>query len=121
MAELRERTVGRALRVPKQPLAARDAEAASRPFETPLLVAAARCTLRYVVLPFMLPLLGIAAGAALGILLVLDVIAAVAIVTTLRTLWRRRHPRRWLYALAALALGVLVGLFFANDARVLLT
>jgi hypothetical protein len=90
-----------------------------RPFETPLLVSALRCALRYVVLPLVLPLLGIAAGAALGILLTLDVIAAIAIVATLRRLWRLQHPRRWQYLLVALVLAVLVGFFFANDARVL--
>jgi hypothetical protein len=79
------------------------------------------------VLPFVLPLLGVATsttlgivtGAALGILLTLDVIAASAIVATLRRLWRLQHPRRWQYLPVALALAVLVGFFFVNDARVL--
>ncbi len=74
--------------------------AESRPFETPLLLAGARCTLRYLVLPFMLPLLGVATGPTAGIvtgasfalLLTLDVIAVVAVVATLRGLWRLQHP-----------------------------
>jgi hypothetical protein len=89
-------------------------------FETPVLVAAARCTLRYIALPFGLPPLGVAMGAAVGILLLLDVIAAIAIVAALRRLWRFQHPRRWQYLPVALALMVLVGLFFARDVRVLL-
>jgi hypothetical protein len=106
----------------------RDAVAAtsSPPFEAPLLVSAVRCTLRYIVLPFVFPLLGVATsatlgivtGAALGILLMLDVIAAISIVATLRRLWRRQHPRRWQYLAVALALAVLVGFFFLSDARV---
>ena len=102
------------------------ATTSSRPFETPLLVSAVRCTLRYIVLPFVLPLLGVATGAtlgivtgaALGILLTLDVIAVTAIVATLRRLWRFQHPRRWQYLAVALVLAVLVGFFFMNDARV---
>ncbi len=70
---------------------------------------------RYIVLPFVLPLWGIATGAALGILLTVDVIATIAIVATLRRLWRLQHPRRWQY----LALAVLVGFFFMSDVRVL--
>lgn len=138
-----DRAVARLLRVQPRPLVPRQAiattssssrpvsspvrEDTSRPFETPLLVAGVRCILRYIVLPFVLPLLGVATdaalgivtGAALGILLLLDVIAAISIVATLRSLWRRQHPRRWQYLLVALALAVLVGFFFANDARVL--
>ncbi len=106
-----------------------DATTSSRPFETPLLVSVVRCTLRYIVLPFVLPLLGVTTGATLGILLTLDVIAAIAIVATLHRQWRLQHPRRWQYlpvavavavAVAlAVALAVLAGFFFMSDARVL--
>lgn len=97
------------------------------PFETPLLISAVRCTVRYVVLPFVLPLvgvvtsptLGIVTGTALGLLLTLDVIAAIAIVTTLRRLFRLRHPRRWQYVPVALGMAALVGFLFVNDARTL--
>jgi ABC-type iron transport system FetAB permease component len=89
------------------------------PFETPLLVSAVRCTLRYVLLPFVLPLAGLASGAALGVLLVLDAIAAIAIVSTLRRLWRTQHPSRWQYLALALGLAVLVGSFFVTDAPVI--
>jgi hypothetical protein len=121
IVERMDRVVARVLRVRPQPLVPREAVATtcSRPFETPLLVSGVRCTLRYIVLPFVLPLLGVTTGGTLGILLLLDVIAAIAIVATLRRLWRLQHPRRWQYLAAALALAVLVGIFFVNDARVL--
>jgi hypothetical protein len=98
-----------------------------RPFERTLLFAGVRCTMRYIVLPFVLPLLGaatgaaggIVTGAALGILLILDVIAVISIVATLRWLWRHQHPRRWRYLPLALVLTVLVAIFFMNDLRVL--
>lgn len=93
-----------------------------RPFETALIIAGLRCTLRYVVVPFGLPLLGAATGTlghvtdvALYLLLTLDVVAAVAIVTTLRRLWRLQHPHRWAYLPVALALAMLVGIFLLND------
>jgi hypothetical protein len=74
---------------------------------------------RYIVAPFVLPLLGVVTGATLGILLTLDVIAAIAIVATLRRLWRLHHPRRWQYLPVALALAGVAGFFFVTDARVL--
>lgn len=121
-----DRAVARARRVhPRRP-ASEEAAAATgnRPLETPLLLSGVRCTVRYIVLPFALPLLSVATGAtfavvtgaALGILLLLDVIAAISIIATLRRLWRLQHPRRWHYLPVALALAVLIGFFFVNDA-----
>ena len=128
VAERIDRAVARLLRVQPQPPHEAAAATGSRPFETPLLLAGARCVLRYVVLPLLLPLAGVATGAtfgavtgaALAILLILDVIAVVAVVATLRRLWRVQHPRRWRYLPLALALTLLIAIFFANDARVLL-
>jgi hypothetical protein len=124
-----DRAVARVLRVQPQPLVPRQAVPTtdSPPFETPLLISAVRCTLRYIVLPFVLPLLGVATGATLGIvtgaalgfLLFLDAVAAISVVAALRRLWRLQHPRRWQYLPVALVLAVLVGFFFARDARVL--
>ncbi len=123
-----DRAFARVLRVQPQPHECQAVAGADGwPYEGSLLVAALRCTMRYLVLPFVLPLLavatgptlGIVAGAAVGLLLTLDVIAAIAIVNTLRQLWRVQHPCRWQYLPVALALGVLIGVFFVNDARVL--
>ncbi len=124
-----DRAVASVLRVQPQAIEPREAGATTtgRPFETPLLLAALRCALRYVVLPFMIPFVvvatgatrGIVTGAALGLLLILDVLAVIGIVATLRRLWRLRHPRRWQYLPVALTLAILVGIFLASDARVL--
>lgn len=89
------------------------------PFQTSVLVSAVRCTVRYMLLPFVLPLAGIASGAALAVLLVLDVIAGITIVSTLRRLWRAEDPRRWQYLLMALGMTVLIGFFFFTDVRVM--
>jgi hypothetical protein len=122
-----DRAVARLLRVQPQPPVPALAVSGGQPFETPLLLAGVRCILRFVVLPLVLPLLGIATGATIGIvtgaalalLLTLDVIAVVAIVATLRRLWRLQHPRRWQYLPLALTMAVLVAVFFVIDARVL--
>ncbi len=129
LMELMDRTVARVLRITPQPAMGPKAAAmtSNRPFETPLLVSAVRCTLRYVVLPLVLPLVGVAAGAtggivtgaALAILLALDMTAAIAIVATLRRLWRLQHPRRWQYLPVALTLAILAGIFLVNDTSVL--
>jgi hypothetical protein len=79
------------------------------------------------VLPFVLPLAGVATAAgfgigtvaAIGILLILDVIAGITIVATLRRLWRLQHPHRWLYLPVAMVLMAVAGLFFVNDAGLL--
>lgn len=123
-AAVMDRAVARALRVgPQQAQAA----TGTRPLRTPLLLVGLRCTARYLVLPFVLPLLGVATGpalgivtgAAFGIVVILDMIAIISIVTTLRWLWRHQHPRRWQYLALALALAALVAFLFVNDMRVL--
>lgn len=78
-------------------------------------------------LPFVLPLVGVATGAtpgivtgaALGLLFILDAIAAIAIVATVHRLWRLEHRRRWQYLPVALALASMILIFFVNDARAL--
>lgn len=122
-----DQAVARVLRVDPRAPVPRQAVAttSSWPFETPLLISGVRCTVRYVALPFVLPLLGVATGATLGVvagaalvlLLTLDVIAAIAIVATLRRLWRHHHPRRWQYLPVAMAIAVLIGFFFMTEAR----
>ena len=99
------RAVVRLLLVQPQPLVPRKSVAttSSWPFETPLLVSAVRCTVRDMVLPFVLPLLEVRHPLDRG---------------HDRGHRHRRHappamaaptPRRWLYLLVALA--VLVGFF----------
>lgn len=86
-----------------------------------------RCVVRYIVLPLVLPLAGVATAAtfgigtvaALGTLLTLDVIAGITIVATRRRLWRSKHPRRWLYLPLAMVLAGVAGFFFVIDVALL--
>jgi hypothetical protein len=116
---LLDRAVARVLFVQPRPAVEPSglAQASGQPFGTPLLISAVRCTVGYIVVPFVLPLLGMATGAAFGVLLVLDAIAAISIVITLRRLWQLQHPRRWQYLPLALILAALFAFFLLSDAR----
>ena len=77
-----------------------------------LAFSAFRCTLQYVVLPFMLPLIGIAAGWALGLTMVVNVAAVVALIMSLRRMWATNYAHKWRYfAIAMPALVVLIAFF----------
>jgi hypothetical protein len=70
-------------------------------------------------LPFILPIFGIAANAAVPIVLVITLIAIVAIITTMRRLWRIGYKYRWQYlgvGLMALAIQFAFLLFDATPA-----
>lgn len=84
------------------PATAADAQKA---FQTSIMVAAVRCVLMYLVFPFVLPAIGVAQGVGPAIGLVINVIAMVCIVFSMRRFWRAEHPKRWWY-------GVLGGTVF---------
>jgi hypothetical protein len=94
------------------------------PFQRSLYAIGVRCVLRYLVLPFVLPLLAAAGpalrGVAFGVLVILDVVAVASIVATVRMLWRRRHPGRWWYLALASVLTVFAILMLVVDSRPLL-
>ena len=74
-----------------------------------LLFSGMRCILQYALLPFLLPLAGIAAEAALPILLLINVVAMASIYLSLRRFWSIGYKHRWSYlAVAGAALLLLV-------------
>ena len=73
------------------------AEGARKAFQTSMLVATVRCLLMYIVFPFVLPALGIAKGVGPAIGLVINLVAMVCIVMSMRRFWRADHPKRWAY------------------------
>jgi hypothetical protein len=87
-----------------------------RAFTFAILLSALRCTIQYVVLPFVLPWIGVVAAIPPWVTLGLSLIAFVSLVRSVRHLWRLRHAQRWSYlalafvVLAALALFVFVDL-----------
>lgn len=79
------------------PQVAEDASSApaERAFGLSLAISGLRCILQYVVLPIVLPLLSIAGGFSLAIVLVLDILALTLLISSLRYFWRIQHPRRF--------------------------
>ena len=74
-----------------------------------LLFSGARCLLQYALLPFLLPIIGIAAEAAIPILLLINLVAMVSIFFSLRRFWTIGYKHRWTYfVVACAALSLLV-------------
>jgi hypothetical protein len=86
----------RLLRLPLDgpPATKADAEKA---FQQSILVAAVRCTLMYVVFPFVLPVIGVASGVGPLIGIPVSLLAIVAISMSIRRFWRADHSKRWHY------------------------
>lgn len=84
------------------------AEGARQAFQTSMLVAAVRCVLMYLVFPFVLPAVGVASGIGPALGLVVNTVAIVCIVMSMRRFFGADHPKRWHYAAIAIAvLGLL--------------
>lgn len=104
----------RLLRLPVDAPAGTAADA-RKAFQTSIAVATVRCILMYLVFPFVLPALGIARGVGPAIGLVVNTVAIVAIVLSLRRFFRTDHPKRWWYAALGGAVLVLLVVLAAVD------
>ncbi len=80
-----------------------------------LLFSGIRCILQYALLPFLLPIIGVAADATVPILLLINLIAIVSIFLSLRRFWTIGYKHRWSYLLVALAALTLLIAFTAYD------
>ena len=78
---------------------------AHRAFTTSVLISAARCLLTYVVLPFLAPALGIAAGVGPWLGIPLGVVAIGANVVSIRRFWLVGH--RWRVGYSAIGVAVI--------------
>ena len=85
-----------------------------------VLLAALRCTVQYVLLPFVLPWVGLAVEVPPWVTLALGALALVSLVRAVRQLWRLRHAHRWSYLVLGLVLMAALLLFIAVDLRALL-
>jgi hypothetical protein len=108
----------RLLRIPEGPAAPEGA--AQRAFSTSIMVSATRCILTYVVLPFVAPVLGFAAGVGPVIGIPVGVAAIVCNVLTIRRFWAADHKWRWAYtALSLTVISLLLVLMVKDLASVL--
>jgi len=84
-------------------------------FSTSILVSATRCIITYVLLPFVVPVLGIAAGVGPWLGIPIGVAAIVCNVLTIRRFWAADHKWRWAYTALALTIIVLLLVLMAKD------
>lgn len=109
--------VRRLLRIPDGPAATEGA--AQRAFSTSILVSAVRCLLTYIVLPFVAPALGLAAGVGPAIGIPIGLVAIAANIMTIRRFWAADHRWRWAYSSISLSVIVLLVVLLVHDAAVL--
>lgn len=93
---------------------------AQRAFSTSILVSATRCTLTYLVLPFLLPVLGLAAGVGPAIGVPVGAVAITSNVATIRRFWAADHRWRWAYTALALTVIALLLVLMVEDVASLL-
>jgi len=77
-----------------------------------------RCTLQYIVLPFLLPLAGLRGDLSAGISAAIDLIALAAIAYNVRRLWNTSW--RWRYIGLGLAMSGVIIFMLYQDVRILL-
>lgn len=126
--EYRSATAKLATDFPQTPQATNDAQpgltalprGADRGFTFAILLSALRCTAQYVLLPFVLPWLGVTAAIPPWLTLIFSAIALISLVRNVRYLWRMRYARRWSYLGLALVVGLGLLIFVGVDLRALL-
>lgn len=95
------------------------AAAAEKVFSISLVISATRCILMYLVLPFVLPLFGIAVGTSLWLSLVIDAIAISALIYSLRRFWQVNYRYKWNYLVVALGVAATIAVFLVYDLQAL--
>lgn len=97
----------RMLRIDGDPGGVTSAQARAA-FRTSLLVSTVRCLLTYIVLPFVVPAIGLAAGVGPVVSIVISAVALYFLVGSMRRFWRVHHKKRWHYTGLALLVGALL-------------
>lgn len=113
-----DRLVGRALFVTPKAASAdveKETQTAERAFGLSLLFSGVRCILQYVVLPFILPALGVAANVTVPLLIGITLVAIVALIFSLRRFWAVGYEYRWQYLLVSVVALILMFAFLALD------
>ena len=109
-----DRFMLRLLRLPVDAPKATAAQA-QKAFQTSILVAAFRCTLMYIVLPFVLPIIGVAANVGPWIGLPISIAAIIAITMSIRRFWRADHSKRWHYTVLGTVVICFMAYLIVND------
>ena len=92
-----------------------DMHGAERAMSYALVLSAVRCTLQYVVFPFVLPILGIAGDVPPQIFVVINILAMVAIISSVLRMWRINYKYKWQYLVVGAAAMVIQVAFTLHD------
>ncbi|MCO8128489.1 hypothetical protein NHL50_14855 [Acidimicrobiia bacterium EGI L10123] len=92
---------------------------ANRTFSTSVLVSAVRCTLAYVVFPWLLPAFGLASGVGPALGLVIGPIAIAFNVASIRRFHASDHRWKWQITVLNCAVIALLVVLFVLDVRAL--
>jgi len=93
---------------------------AERVFSKSVVISGIRCTLTYLIFPFVAPLIGITSsvGAVIGVLI--GVVAIVFNIMSIRRLFAADHPYKWWAGAMNMAVIVLLLVLFVVDSQTLL-
>lgn len=93
---------------------------AERVFSKSVVISGIRCTLTYLIFPFVAPLIGVTAsvGAVIGVLI--GLVAIVFNVLSIRRLFAADHPYKWWAGAMNAAVIVLLVVLFVIDSQTLL-
>lgn len=94
---------------------AADSAPAERAFGLSLVFSAIRCILQYVILPFVLPVFGFASDAAVPIVLAINLVAIVAILFSVRRMWRINYKYKWQYLVVGAGALLILFVFLYAD------
>jgi len=89
--------------------------AAERAFNLSLAISGVRCIIQYMILPFVLPVIGLAANWAVPISLAVNLIAVAAIFFSLRRFWQTNYKGKWQYLGIALVALIFIAVFIYTD------
>ncbi len=112
--------VRRVLRIRERPPGV-TAASAYRTFQRSMLISATRCTLTYVVFPFVLPAVGLATGVGPVVGILVGTLAMTCDVFTIRRFFAVDHRFRWHYSIIATAIIGLLLVLLVQDIADLLT
>jgi hypothetical protein len=112
--------VRKILRIHERPEGVTSAQAYST-FQRSMLISAIRCTLTYVVFPFVLPAVGFATGVGPILGIIIGTVAITCDVYTIRRFFAVDHKYRWHFSAIAFAVICLLATLLVQDVVHLLT
>lgn len=106
--------VWKLLRIKERPEGVSES-AANRAFQKSMMISATRCTLTYVIFPFVIPLLGIVKGVEAPLGVAIGSVAIVCDVFSIRRFFAADHKYRWYFSAIALSIIGLLFVLLAED------